>query len=125
MTIHTKPQPTRPLDIAETFTRAWTGGDIEKAAAFVADDVVFDGPLQKSTGKKPYVEGLTKLAAGVKGVKIIAAFGDETQALLMYDLSTGPYGILTCAKHLTIKDGKITRDQLAFDSFPIRGAAKK
>ena len=66
------------------------------------------------------MDGLAKLAADVKGVRMIAAFGDETQALLMYDLSTGPFGVLTCAKHLIVKDGKITRDQITFDSFQIR-----
>lgn len=44
---------TAPLDIATAFTKAWTGHDLEKAASYVADDVVFDGPMQQSTGKAP------------------------------------------------------------------------
>ena len=43
----------------------------------------------------------------------------------MYDLQTGPWGPLTCAKHLRVRDGKITRDQLTFDSFKIRGDGKQ
>jgi len=115
---------TMPVELAKAFTKAWTSGDIDKAASYVADDVVFDGPLQQSTGAKPYLDGLAKLARDVTGVRMIADFGDESEALLMYDLITGPYGKLTCAKHLTVRGGKITRDQLTFDSFKIRSAAK-
>jgi hypothetical protein len=115
---------TNPIDVATAFTKAWTSGKLDEAASYVADDVVFDGPMQKSTGKKPYVEGLSKLAAEISGVRIIAAYGDDSHALLMYGLLTGRYGTLTCAKHLTFRDGKIERDQLAFDSFKIRKATK-
>jgi hypothetical protein len=115
---------TNPIDVATAFTKAWTSGKLDEAANYVADDVVFDGPMQKSTGKKPYVEGLSKLAGAVNGVRMIAAYGDDSHALLMYDLLTERYGTLTCAKHLTIRDGKIARDQLAFDSHKVRSAAK-
>jgi hypothetical protein len=53
---------------------------------------------------------------------VIAAFGDNEQALLMYDLATRSAGTLTCAKHLTIRDGKIRRDRLTFDTHQIRKA---
>ncbi|MER8374130.1 nuclear transport factor 2 family protein [Mesorhizobium sp. M1338] len=114
---------TAPLDIATAFTKAWTSHDLEKAASFVADDVVFDGPMQQSTGKKSYLEGLTKLSHDVTGVRIIAAFGDDRQALLMYDLMTRSSGALSCAKHLTVRGGKIHSDKLTFDSKKL-GSAK-
>lgn len=112
----------KPLDIALAFTKAWTSGDLDAAAKFIADDIVFDGPMQQSTGAEPYLKGLTGLARDVTGVRVIAAFGDNEQALLMYDLATRSAGTLTCAKHLTIRDGKIRRDRLTFDTHPIRKA---
>ncbi|MER8828814.1 nuclear transport factor 2 family protein [Mesorhizobium sp. M0938] len=112
-----------PLDIAIAFTKAWTSHDLEKAATYVADDVVFDGPMQQSTGKDPYLKGLTKLSQDVSGVRLIAAFGDDSQALLMYDLLTDSSGALSCAKHLSTSDGKIRRDKLTFDTKQL-GSAK-
>jgi len=112
----------KALEIATVFTEAWTTGDMTTAAGLVAKDVVFEGPLQQSTGADPYLEGLTRLARDVQGLRMIATFGDEDQALLMYDLMTRPYSTLTCAKHLTIRDGKIVRDKLTFDSHQIRSA---
>ncbi|MER9294554.1 hypothetical protein NKI71_30535 [Mesorhizobium sp. M0510] len=69
--------------------------------------------MQQSTGKAPYLKGLTKLSQDV--VRMIAAFGDDHQALLIYDLMTKS-GALSCAKHHTVRDGKMHSNKLTFDS---------
>ncbi|HEV8191117.1 MAG TPA: nuclear transport factor 2 family protein [Ktedonobacterales bacterium] len=108
--------------IARAFTEAWTSQDMATAGSYVDENVVFDGPLGHADGKAQYLEGLNGLihALGVTGVRILAAFGDETQALLMYDLVTDQFGPLTCTKLLTIRDGKIQTDRLTFDSYVVR-----
>ena len=112
----------KPLDVAIAFTKAWTSQDMDRAAKYVGEDVVFDGPMGDAEGVKAYVEGLTGLSKEVKDFRMIAVFGDEEQALLMYDLITKSYGTLTCAKHLVVRDGKIRHDLLTFDSNKIRSA---
>lgn len=112
-----------PAAIARAFTEAWTSHDMDTAAGYLAEDVVFDGPVNHSAGKQAYMEGLNTFARAVTGANIIAAFGDDTQALIMYDVTTGPFGTLTCAELLTFRDGKIATDRLTFDTFPIRGGA--
>lgn len=111
-----------PAAVARAFTEAWTSGDMDTAARYVAEDVVFDGPLGHVEGKNAYIEGLKGLARAVAltGVRVLAVFGDETQALIMYELITGSFGVLTCAKLLTFRDGKIRTDRLTFDSYEIR-----
>lgn len=113
-----------PVAIARAFTEAWTSRDMETAASYVAQDVVFDGPLGHVEGKETYSESLKGLvqALGVTGVRIVAGFGDDTQALLMYELLTEKFGALTCAKLLTVRDGKIATDRLTFDSYAVRMA---
>ena len=96
-----------PLAVARAFTEAWTSRDFTTAAGYLADDVVFDGPINHSTGAKAYMEGLTAWAKAVTGMKKLAALGDDAQALIMYEVTTGPFGILTCAEHLTVHDGQI------------------
>jgi hypothetical protein len=112
------PQATS-LDVALAFTKAWTSRDMDTAAGFVADDVVFDGP---SKGAKPYLDRLHKLAHSITEVEMIAAYGKDDQALIMYDLHTGHDGTLTFVKCLTVQDGKIVCDKLTSDSFKIRNA---
>jgi hypothetical protein len=102
-----------PVAIARTFTEAWTSHDLETAASYLTDDVVFDGPASHSTGKTAYLEGLNRFAQTVSGLTTVAALGDDTQALIMYEVTT-PAGTLTCAEHLTFRDAKIQTDRLTF-----------
>jgi hypothetical protein len=39
-----------PLAVAIAFTEAWTSHDLTTAAGYLAEDVVFDGPMQHSDG---------------------------------------------------------------------------
>jgi len=102
-----------PVAIARTFTEAWTGHDMDTAARYLADDVVFDGPASHSIGAQAYMEGLTAFAQRVTGMQMLAALGDDAQALIMYEVTT-PAGTLTCAEHLTIRGGKLQTDRLTF-----------
>ncbi len=113
-----------PVAIARAFTEAWTSGDLDTAARYVAEDVVFDGPLGHVEGKHAYLEGLKGLAQAVDltGARVLATFGDEAQALIMYDLITSRFGTLTCAKFLTFRDGTILKDRLTFDAYEIKKA---
>ncbi len=123
----TLPTASTAAAIARAFTEAWTSGDMETAARYVADDVVFDGPLGHTDGKPAYLEGLTRIgeAVALRGVSVLAAYGEDTQALIMYDLLSDRFGPMTCAKLFTVHDGKIVRDRLTFDSYAIRTAQSR
>jgi hypothetical protein len=110
------------VDIARAFTEAWTSHDMNTAARHLAEDVVFDGPVNRTRGKNAYIEALNRFAQAVTGLKMLAAFDDDSQALIMYDVTTGPFGTLTCAELLTFRDGKIGTDLLTFDTYPMRKA---
>ncbi|HEX5506320.1 MAG TPA: nuclear transport factor 2 family protein [Thermomicrobiales bacterium] len=116
-------QNATPAALARAFTAAWASHDLDAAAAYVADDVTFDGPMNHLRGKAAYLEALGGFAEVVTGVEIIAAIGDDTQALIMYDLATAPFGTLTSAELLTFRDGKIRADRLIFDTHLMRQAA--
>lgn len=117
------PSPATPAVMARAYTAAWTRHDMDTAASYLADDVTFDSPTSHSDGKEAYMQGLSTFARVVTGVTILAAFGDETQALIMYDLATVPFGSMTSAELLTFREGKIVADVLTFDTFPMRGGA--
>jgi hypothetical protein len=113
-----------PVAIARAFTEAWASHDMDTASAYVAEDVVFDGPIAGHTvGAEAYTQGVVTFARAVTGLTILAAFGDDTQALIMYEVTTSPFGALTCAELLTIRDGKIQADRLTFDTYKVRQAA--
>ncbi|MDQ3929174.1 MAG: nuclear transport factor 2 family protein [Chloroflexota bacterium] len=109
-----------PAAIAVAFTQAWTNHDMENAARYLTKDVTFHGPLQQSNGIEEYLTGLAAFARAVTGMRVLAALGDDEQALIMYEVTTGPFGTLTCAEHLTFRNGKIVADRLTFDTYAVR-----
>lgn len=115
MTIHPP-----PVDVVVAFTQAWTSHDMNTAARLLADDVVYDGPVNHLSGAGAYLEALGRFAQVVDGLTIVAAFGDDEQAVIMYEVTTGPFGRLTCGERVTVRGGKIQTDLLAFDTFAIR-----
>jgi len=106
-------------EIARAFTQAWTSGDMTTAANYLADDVTFDGPINHSRGKQEYITGLSAFAQRASDLNILAVLGDDEQAMILYELTTGPQRA-TYAERLTFRDGKIQTDRLIFDSYPMR-----
>jgi hypothetical protein len=75
-----------------------------------------------TVGARANLEGLTPFAQRTTGMRIIAALDDYDQALIMYEVTIGPSVTVTCAQHLTIRDGKIQADRLTFDAAAARAA---
>jgi len=111
--------PANTAEMARAFTEAWSSGDIETAASYLADDVTFDGPVNHTQGKQDYLAGLGASARRASNLNILAALGDDDQAMILYELSTGPLRA-TYAERLTFHEGKIHADRLIFDSYPMR-----
>ncbi|HEX4656548.1 MAG TPA: hypothetical protein VH307_04115 [Streptosporangiaceae bacterium] len=58
------------------------------------------------------------------GAQMIAAFGDDQTALVMYDTHTVPVNYAPAAECVTVTDGKITHSRLVFDQAPFDAAQK-
>jgi hypothetical protein len=56
--------------------------------------------------------------------KLIAAFGDDQTALIMYDTATVPVPSAPGAECLTVTDGKITYSRFIFDRAPFDAARR-
>jgi hypothetical protein len=107
------------LQIALAHHRAWTGKDLETAMAYIADDVELDAPLGRLTGIQAYREFLGPFAEQfLIRAEMIAAFGDERTALLMYDTETVPAKSAPAAECVTVRNGKIIYNRFIFDRLP-------
>jgi hypothetical protein len=58
------------------------------------------------------------------GSKMIAAFGDDETALVMYDTETVPVTSPPGAECVTVTDGKITYSRNVFDRVPLDAALR-
>lgn len=94
-------------DLARTFTQAWTHHDMETAAGYVGEDAIFDSPKFHLVGKRAYMDALAAFARTITDAKVLAAFGGESEALVMYEATIGSGPTATCMELLTLRDGKI------------------
>jgi hypothetical protein len=112
------------LDIAAAFLDAWTEGDFEKAGTYLADEFVFDGPIAHYTSASDFLAGSRRFIEAIRpGWRRVAAFGDDREALLLYDLTLRSGAPLRIADHYVVSGGKIQTETILWDTYgsPFRG----
>jgi hypothetical protein len=110
------------LSTALAYHRAWTGGDFEAAMAYVADDVVCLAPGGRLEGAAAFRGFMGPFARMLTRSALVAAFGDDTTALLMYDTGTILVPDAPGAECVTVVDGRITHLRIIFDRTPFDAA---
>ena len=103
------------LAIAGAYHEAWTGGDLDRAMRYVADDIICNAPGQRLQGIAQYRAFIGGFMANLTGIVNLAAFGDETTAVLYYYPQTAVVADAPAAECFTVSAGKITRSELVFD----------
>jgi hypothetical protein len=112
------------LDVALAYHEAWTSHDLDKAMTYVADEIVCDAPAGRLVGAAAYREFMGPFVQILTGSKLIAAFGDQETALVMYDTETMPVKSAPGAECVTVKGGKITHSVFVFDRVPFDAARR-
>lgn len=111
------------LDVVFAYTAAWSSRDLDTAAGFLADDVVFDGPAGRYGSAEPLLQGLGRFVTQiVPGWRHLASLADGEQAMLMYEVSLPSGKPIRLAEHFIVRDGKIRSETLVFDTLAMREA---
>jgi len=99
------------------YQNAWTNGDFEAAAAYLAPDFSFHGPLAQHTSAEEFLKGIKNFAATIRpGWKKIAAYGDENGAILLYDVVFHSGTPLRIADYLSLRNGRIQTETIVYDT---------
>jgi SnoaL-like domain len=110
------------LQVSLAYYRAWTANNFDEAMKFVADDIVCDAPAGRLEGAEAFRGFMGPFTTTVTRTELIAAFGDDRTALLMYDTDTVPVRHAPGAECHTVEDGKITHITIIFDRQPFTEA---
>ncbi|WP_181448499.1 nuclear transport factor 2 family protein [Nonomuraea aridisoli] len=114
----------RPSDIAVAFIDAFARRDTAALAGYVADDIVFESPQVRLAGADAVVTAVGEFAQAVTGVSNVSVVGDDERAMIMYDMETGPFGVIRAVDNIVVRNGKIVSDLLVFDTYEVRKATK-
>jgi len=112
------------LKTALAYYRAWTSLDFERAMTFIAEDIVCHAPAGRLDGARAFRGFMGPFAEILTHTNLIAAFGDNTTALLIYHTDTVPVKDAPGAECLSVKDGKITHMTIIFDRLPFDQARR-
>jgi hypothetical protein len=118
------------VKLARSHLEAWTNQDMETARGNLAEDVQFFSPAANLAGVDEYMEGARGLVQFAKQVvpgslRVIAATGDERNALIMYEVRTegGPFGarLFPSAQTWVLDDkGKIKTERIVSIVIPLK-----
>src|SRR5215472_16070897 len=116
-----------PLDIVIAYQDAWTSHDFETAAGLLAGDVVFEGPNGLGyQGPEAMMAAVSRFALQCEpGWHRVAAAGDADGALVMYDCQLRSGERIRCADHFAVRDGRIVKETLLFDTAAFQAAVAK
>jgi len=107
-----------PIDLVTAYQDAWTAGDLDLAATFLAPDFTFESPGARFSSAADFLPFLTGFRSRIGGGwRQVAAFGDADEVLVMYELR-GPAGqaLPLTVDHFVVRDGRIAAETLVFDT---------
>lgn len=111
---------TTPREVATAFVKAFASRRMEDAAEWVADEVAFTSPRVQIRGRDAYLAAVGEFSGVVTGLDLLETFGDESRAMLVYDMHTVPFGVIRAADLYVVRDGLIVRNDLLFDTAAMR-----
>jgi ketosteroid isomerase-like protein len=91
---------------------------------YIADDIICQAPGQRLEGAAAFRGFMGPFVQILTGSELIAAFGDDTTAVVMYGTDTVPVKDAPGAECVTVADGKITHMRIIFDRLPFEEARK-
>lgn len=110
------------LTVALAYYHAWTAKDMDRAMTYVAEDIVCEAPAGRIEGAGRYRAFLAPFAQMLTRSDMIAAFGDDETALMMYDPHTTLVENAPTGEWIKVDDGKIVQSRLVFDRTPLDAA---
>ena len=108
------------LGVALAYHQAWISGNLDKAMAYVADDVVCDAPAGRIEGAEAYRAFMAPFVQMLISSDLVAAFGDQERAVVVYDTATTLVPSGPAAECVTVRDGKIAYSRFIFDRLPFQ-----
>lgn len=111
------------LTIANAFLDAWTAADFGKAGSYLADDFVFDGPRAHYRSAADFLAGSKAFVEQLEARRTtVSAFGDDGEALLLYDLHLRNGGTMRIADRYTVSGGRIETETIMWDTGGLPGS---
>jgi len=112
------------VQVARSYFDAWSGGDFDAAMAYVDPDIEClapAGPLRGADAFRAFMEPFSRI---VTSARIVAIYGDDEQAVTIYDTATRPVADAPGAECVRVTGGRIGWMRIVFDRLPFEEARR-
>jgi len=103
--------------VVESYTRALADRDFAAARALLADDLVFEGPIDRFERADDFMKSISGLYQMVKGAETQAMIAQGDDVAWFYLLDT-PVAKAPVAEWHTVREGRIARIRAYLDARP-------
>ena len=108
----------KALAIAQTYVNAIANKDIDTIISISTNDVVCTSPIGQTAGIERFRAFQDGFARMIKKVTVLAAYGDDKQAVVVYVADTHPVPNAVVAEFIKIRDGKLASTDVIYDAKP-------
>jgi len=110
------------LRVARAYHQAWTSRDFEEADRYLSEDLETDVPINTYPSKSDWLDAVRGTRQVASRVHVLAEFGTDDEALLLYDMLLDPIGDLRVAEHFVVAEGRIVKIRHVHDTAALRAA---
>ena len=111
-----------PKAVVEQWLAAWNRKDLAAMRRLLANDLLFEGSMDRFTSGDAYHALMGELTKAVTKVKPLKVWTDGHDVAAFYDLSMSkPAGTYPIAEWFEVEGGKIRRVHSVFDARPFVG----
>jgi hypothetical protein len=108
----------KALAIAQPYVNAIANKNVDAIIAVSADGVVCTSPIGRIIGTQKFREFHHGFARMIKKVTVLAAYGDDEQAVIIYNAETHPVPNAVIAELIKVENGKIVSTDVIYDATP-------
>lgn len=106
------------LEIARNYVNAIASKDVDTILSISAEDVVCTSPIGQTTGLERFRAFQAGFAQMITNVTVLAVYGDNEQAVVVYDAETHPVPHAIVAEFIKVKNGKLASTDVIYDATP-------
>lgn len=104
-----------PVDVVDAYHQAWTGGDVDRAMTYLAEDARCFAPDEDVATKSDWHEYLASFVPMLTGAPEHTRIVDGERVALWYFPQTEVTATTLASELFTVHDGRIVEVRLAFD----------
>ncbi len=108
-------------DVVDSYSHALEARDFTAARSLLADNLRFEGPIDRFEKADDYIKAITGLYGMVKGIEHQATITEGENVATFYVLDT-PVAQAPVAEWYTVRGGKIVQIRTYFDARPFAKA---